>query len=518
MAIIAQKRKIGEFKKTFEPLLPNSFQEVFLYIEKRYGRRRLPVYRSPSSRHVIFVTAARMKGKYGGLDQRTKQAMDTYKKNEFIAALTAPFDHIQSVDEVLLTAEQFYSDINKFDDKSFDLLMEFLQQSFAGIMIDKLRWWSKTKLPRLFLNVMTLITGLLFVFQSVFEIQIVPILYKLNFYYSYLPLNPYRIVLFTLLSIVVITSIRVSGFTELLSKLLIVVFLPIYFLWLLFLRFLRRIADIAYESFTLDETSFRLRNIFGEAKFILTVVFLTLFGWMNLYFSSGGIWALTNVVLLILLLVLQTLWFYFWNFQPLFFLQVGLRFYYSISLLGIERNPTKIKKKELKEAKAQKNAFDLKILKTYFERMGKLLEGSRFNVFGGNSFVVLFISFFLFVVLQYSIIYWELFQFDHALFTLSDTGKTTIDLRYFDFLSLSFNNLPIGGTIKLSSNSFHIDLLMFSERFVATLLLVIAIFAFSVFSNEQIEISKPEIHRLVENCQQELSLAISAYDETYKMG
>ena len=100
---------------------------------------------------------------------------------------------------------------------------------------------------------------------------------------------------------------------------------------------------------------------------------------------------------------------------------------------------------------------------------------------------------FAIMIADYSVVYWCLYVQNSHLF-LSNIGSG--QLRYGDFAILSLNNLPIGGTANLRGSTLAVEGLLFSERLIAVILLVISVFAYSIVSNEQIKSDKEELWRL----------------------
>lgn len=516
MGIIRKPKKIENFKREFAPLLRRSFDDLLIYLEKRYNRKSLPVYRSPQQRHAFFVaTELRSNNKFENLDRRSRAAIEDFTKNEFIASLTAPFDHIPVYDEAEKKLSLFLEDIEDLSDDQFNLLLKYLDYTKEKIILEKIIWWLKKSFPRIFLNIVTISTGVLILFQSVFGFNLISGVWNVTLFSFAISVDSYTVILISLLSLVVITSWLIIGFSGIISRIFMVMALPIYAIWELMFFFTRKIYNIAYESIFIREKRYRIRNVFSNIKFITFIIFVDLVSSLSVFLTENSLITFLGIVFTFTALTILLIWFYYWNFQPLLFLETGLRLYFTFRLYGIDKKLPLIKKKSIKSIR--QTIFDLELSKNYCKRMKGLLSGIRFNVFGTNSFIALFIIFFIFVIFQFSIIYWGVYKFDPQAFNSSLPEINITTLKYTDFLRLSFNNLPIGGNSQLSTTKFVVDILMFCERFMITLILVISIFAYSIFSNEQIEASKQEIKDIISYEQRSIWSIIGRYKQALKL-
>lgn len=185
----------------------------------------------------------------------------------------------------------------------------------------------------------------------------------------------------------------------------------------------------------------------------------------------------------------------FWPFQPLMFLKTGIGLLVWIRTFQIPSKKSRLPPSMTIEA-ARKNVEDLESAKLFLESMGTMQRTKRFNLFSANSFVLLILVVFCLAIVNYSVVYWSLYVQNSHLF-ISNVGSSHLD--YHDFAIVSLNNLPIGGTANLRGTTLAVECLLFSERLVAVVLLVVAVFAYSVVSNEQIESDKESLASLIES-------------------
>jgi hypothetical protein len=437
---------------------------------------------------------------FSNLRARLTEAGEQGRKFEFTAALASPFNSIVDHEEASKKLQLFLIDCEGLSEPELDALLAYLAPRDS--VWQQVWWWTRHSGPSVFLRLLAIVGGVLFVIQKILGLHIFHGFHRYQFHRLTVELSTFELVMAALVISIFALCIAIASFGRFIELCAIVVFLPFYGVWLAFVWFIRKIASLPYETFSITKR-FRFHNRLGQVSFLALGVAVSCFSLLNILLFRGGWWARINILAALVSLMALFVWFYFWNFQPLLFLISAMKTFVKLVTWEVPSKEEKIRAQcEHNPAKAFMSLHALKRVDFYLTRMRELTRSNRFSIFTANCFVILLLLFIVFVLVQYSVIYWGIYGCNSNLFQSPD-GKPA-ELRYADFAILSLNNLPIGGAPNMRGTSLSIELLLFSQRFFVICLFVIAVFAYTMVSGPQVEVGQEGLRSIAEAYRKEI--------------
>ncbi|HVF59473.1 MAG TPA: hypothetical protein VNJ70_06640 [Thermoanaerobaculia bacterium] len=495
--------RLESFEREFRAVLPDSFDTLYHYLEKRYGQRHLPVYRSPGNRHVLAAMFVTMSGA-SHLGKRVDDAVKAKEHSWLLASLAAPFDHVAMGFEAHLIG--FYRELDALSDEQFLQLLTYLEYSDLKLEIDRLQWWLHHELLRFASIVLAVASGGLLFVQGILGVQLIGGEFLIPWRDGPTVVPLFEFVLVSLLLVLTVLTIRRLGLVGFVVWIFVILALPLYGLWKLLLYGIRTPFNVAFEAYFAED--YRQKGWLGSTWLPIFTVCLNLVACgvvlrarhPALVISGGVILALTYAGLII--------WFYHWNFHPLFFFDRGARANVYLRLLGIERSKDVVGKLSFSSAQLASIRERLSKALVFCRQLEKVIRTNRLDILTANSFVLMFVVLFGVTIFEFYALYRGLHVLDPGLFVDAEGVAVSKEA----LVHLSLNNLPVGGSSRVSGSTAWMEVLLFSQRMVVMLLLVLAVFAYSTFSSLQLKVEKERLRRFLRSQRADIRRALRAYD------
>jgi len=515
--------RIEIFRAEFAQRLPESFPNLELYLRCRYGLMHRPVFRAPRDRHTLFVlgSVGRRASEQDNTLRRMSESIDRGYKNEFVAALTAPFDHIPDIQEANRHVQTLLVELDRLDDEDFANFLKHVAPSLNRLIWEKVTWWSATSLPDLAIRYLTFIIAILFFTQTILHITVVR-----GRSADWLPApvgvaSNYQIVLILSVTLLLALAARREGALGLLRRAAIVtglaLLLPLYVAGIVIVGFLRAIGSVLGDILEIGGPSNRpydppwpFRSTLAMAAAIVGLGLCTA---TIVMVESPRYVAPATVGFLVVLWVLLV-WLYYWNFRPLQLLELGIRAYVFLYTLGIEKDPKRIRERLERERDRPRRPPELIKLHVAIEHCKNLRRRSsrwRLLVHAANTFVGILAATFALLVSGYGLVFWGVTKAWSGVIVTAAEGRDLGSLS--ESLRASLNNLPIGGSALATAAGLPGELLLFSERVGAVLVLVVALFGYSTIAASEVVRGSVRFRMNVRALQHDLEASVAAYNE-----